>query len=138
MNKLKTLKISSLVALLIFFGNDLVFAEKDSPENVILSAANSLFTDVEKNKKLYENDITAFYERVDNILSPIIDFDVLIKSIIGKKNYQETSSEQKSWSPALGANKIPFLLTPTTITLKEENKIIRKHHLIKKIDLNMH
>ena len=101
MNKLKTLKISSLVALLIFFGNDLVFAEKDSPENVILSAANSLFTDVEKNKKLYENDITAFYERVDNILSPIIDFDVLIKSIIGKK-------------------------------------IIRKHHLSKKIDLNMH
>jgi len=96
MNKLKTLKISSLVALLIFFGNDLVFAEKDSPENVILSAANSLFTDVEKNKKLYENDITAFYERVDNILSPIIDFDVLIKSIIGKKNYQETSSEQKN------------------------------------------
>ena len=96
MNKLKTLKISSLIALLIFFGNDLVFAEKDSPENVILSAANSLFTDVEKNKKLYENDITAFYERVDNILSPIIDFDVLIKSIIGKKNYQETSSEQKN------------------------------------------
>ena len=96
MNKLKTLKISSLIALLIFFGNDLAFAEKDSPENIILSAANSLFTDVEKNKKLYENDITAFYERVDNILSPIIDFDVLIKSIIGKKNYQETSSEQKN------------------------------------------
>jgi len=96
MNKLKTLKISSLIAMLVFFGNDLVFAEKDSPENVILSAANSLFTDVEKNKKLYESDITAFYERVDNILSPIIDFDVLIKSIIGKKNYQETSSEQKN------------------------------------------
>ncbi len=96
MNKLKILKISSLIVFFIFFGNDLVFAEKDSPENVILSAANSLFTDVEKNKQLYENDITAFYERVDNILSPIIDFDVLIKSIIGKKNYQETSSEQKN------------------------------------------
>ena len=96
MNKLKTLRISSLIALLVFFGNGVTFAEKDSPENVILSAANSLFTDVEKNKKLYENDITAFYERVDNILSPIIDFDVLIKSIIGKKNYQETSSEQKN------------------------------------------
>ncbi len=95
MNKLKTLKISSLIALLIFFGNDLVFAEKDSPENVILSAANSLFTDVEKNKKLYENDITAFYERVDNILSPIIDFDVLIKSIIGKKNYQKHHLSKK-------------------------------------------
>ena len=45
---------------------------------------------------MYEEDITSFYKRVDNILTPIIDFDVLIKSIIGKKNYQETSSEQKN------------------------------------------
>ena len=55
-----------------------------------------MFTDVEKNKEMYEKDITTFYERVDNILSPIIDFEVLIRSIIGKKNYQETSSEQKN------------------------------------------
>ena len=45
---------------------------------------------------MYEEDITAFYKRVDNVLTPIIDFDVLIKSIIGKKNYEETSSEQKN------------------------------------------
>ncbi len=96
MNKLKIFKILSLIVFFIFLGNGVAYAEKASPENVILSAANSLFTDVEKNKQLYESDITAFYERVDNILSPIIDFDVLIKSIIGKKNYQETSSEQKN------------------------------------------
>ena len=45
---------------------------------------------------MYEEDITTFYKRVDNVLTPIIDFDVLIKSIIGKKNYQDTSSEQKN------------------------------------------
>ena len=73
------------------FGNTASFAYKETPENIILSAANNLFLDVEKNKKLYEDDITAFYERVDNILSPIIDFDVLIRSIIGKNNYQNTS-----------------------------------------------
>jgi phospholipid transport system substrate-binding protein len=61
-----------------------------------LNAANNLFSDVEKNKKVYENDITAFYTRVDEILTPIIDFEILIKSIIGKKNYQETSVEQKN------------------------------------------
>lgn len=72
------------------------FADKKTPEDIILNAANNLFSDVEKNKKVYENDITAFYVRVDEILTPIIDFEILIKSIIGKKNYQETSAEQKN------------------------------------------
>ena len=96
MKKLKIYTISILIILLTVFSSNKLFANTKAPENVILSAANSLFADVEKNKKLYEEDITAFYKRVDNVLTPIIDFDVLIKSIIGKKNYQETSSEQKN------------------------------------------
>ena len=96
MKKLKIYTISILVILLTVFSSNKLFANTKAPENVILSAANSLFSDVEKNKKLYEEDITAFYKRVDNVLTPIIDFDVLIKSIIGKKNYQDTSSEQKN------------------------------------------
>tara|TARA_B110000003_G_C16314866_1_gene404318 strand:- start:44 stop:607 length:564 start_codon:yes stop_codon:yes gene_type:complete len=81
---------------LIFLGNSESFAYKESPENIILSAANNLFVDVEKNKKLYENDISAFYQRVDNVLSPIIDFDVIIRSIIGKNNYQSTAEELRN------------------------------------------
>ncbi|MAW50543.1 MAG: hypothetical protein CMC41_05350 [Flavobacteriaceae bacterium] len=96
MRQLKLFTIISLLISVFFLGSDETFATKESPENVILSAANNLFTDVEKNKEMYEKDITTFYERVDNILSPIIDFDVLIRSIIGKKNYQETSSAQKN------------------------------------------
>jgi len=96
MKKLKIFTISILIIFLTIFSSNKLFANEKAPENVILSAANSLFADVEKNKKLYEEDITSFYKRVDNILTPIIDFDVLIKSIIGKKNYQETSSKQKS------------------------------------------
>ena len=96
MRQLKLFTIISLLISVFFLGSDETFATKESPENVILSAANNLFTDVEKNKEMYEKDITTFYERVDNILSPIIDFEVLIRSIIGKKNYQETSSEQKN------------------------------------------
>ena len=80
------LNSSMLVIIpLLFFGNTAVYSEELPPEKVILSAANDLFLDVEKNKSLYEEDITVFYERVDNILTPIVDFDVLIKSIIGKK-----------------------------------------------------
>ena len=96
MKKLKIYTISILIILLTAFSSNKLFANTKAPENVILSAANSLFSDVEKNKKLYEEDITSFYKRVDDVLTPIIDFDVLIKSIIGKKNYQETSSEQKN------------------------------------------
>ena len=96
---MKFFKLNSSILVLIpllFFGNTTVCSEVLPPEKVILSAANDLFLDVEKNKSLYEEDITVFYERVDNILTPIVDFDVLIKSIIGKKNYQSTSDDLKN------------------------------------------
>ena len=96
MKKFKIQKILIFILPLIFLGNSISFANKDSPENIILSAANNLFSDVEKNKKVYEEDISIFYKRVDNILSPIIDYDILIKTIIGKNNYQNTSEELRN------------------------------------------
>ena len=96
---MKFFKLNSSILVIIpflLFGNTSVYSEALPPEKVILSAANDLFLDVEKNKSLYEDDITVFYERVDNILTPIVDFDVLIKSIIGKKNYQSTSDDLKN------------------------------------------
>jgi len=91
------IKKSTLVFLpFLIFGTAFSYAEDLPPEKVILSAANNLFLDVEKNKSLYEADITAFYERVDSILTPIVDFEVLIKSIIGKKNYNETSDDLRN------------------------------------------
>jgi len=96
---MKFFKLNSSILIIIpflLFGNTSVYSEALPPEKVILSAANDLFLDVEKNKSLYEEDITVFYERVDNILTPIVDFDVLIKSIIGKKNYQSTSDDLKN------------------------------------------
>lgn len=96
---MKFFKLNSSILVIIpflLFGNTSVYSEALPPEKVILSAANDLFLDVEKNKSLYEEDITVFYERVDNILSPIVDFDVLIKNIIGKKNYQSTSDDLKN------------------------------------------
>ena len=96
---MKFFKLNSSILVIIpflLFSNTSVYSEALPPEKVILSAANDLFLDVEKNKSLYEEDITVFYERVDNILTPIVDFDVLIKSIIGKKNYQSTSDDLKN------------------------------------------
>ena len=96
---MKFFKLNRSILVIIpflLFGSTSVHSETLPPEKVILSAANDLFLDVEKNKSLYEEDITVFYERVDNILTPIVDFDVLIKSIIGKKNYQSTSDDLKN------------------------------------------
>ena len=96
---MKFFKLNNSIIVIIpflLFGNASVYSEVLPPEKVILSAANDLFLDVEKNKSLYEEDITVFYERVDNILTPIVDFDILIKSIIGKKNYQSTSDDLKN------------------------------------------
>lgn len=96
MKKFKTYGFLAAILPMMILGSVNSFADKKTPEDIILNAANNLFSDVEKNKKVYENDITAFYVRVDEILTPIIDFEILIKSIIGKKNYQETSAEQKN------------------------------------------
>jgi len=95
MKKFKLQNLLIFIIPLFIWGNSISLASKETPENVILSAAKNLFLDVEKNKDLYEDDITAFYERVDNILGPIVNFDILMKSIVGKKNYQNTSEDLK-------------------------------------------
>ena len=95
---MKKLKIFSLALFLplIFMGTSISYADSTAPENIILSAANNLFADVERNKDVYENDISSFYGRVDEILTPIIDFDILIKSITGKKKYNDMPDELKN------------------------------------------
>ena len=95
MKKLKLYSLAIFIIPLMILGNTLSYANNGTPENVILTAANSLFSDVKANKTLYENDITSFYKRVDTVLGPIIDFDILIKSIVGKKNYKKISDTQK-------------------------------------------
>ena len=95
MKKLKTFSLALFLPL-VFMSSSVSYSDVTSPENIILSAANNLFADVEKNKKVYENDISSFYGRVDKILTPIIDFDILIKSITGKKKYSDMSVELKN------------------------------------------
>ena len=95
MKKLKLYSLAIFIIPLMILGNTLSYANNGTPENVILTAANSLFSDVKANKTLYEDDITSFYKRVDTVLGPIIDFDILIKSIVGKKNYKKISDTQK-------------------------------------------
>ena len=84
-----------------------------------------MFSDVEKNKKIYEEDISAFYERVDNILSPIIDFDVLIKSIIGKNNYKNTSDDLRNRFKIALKNQLIRIYAKTIVEYSNSNiKII--------------
>ena len=93
MRKFKIQKIFTYLIPLLLVGASCAYAAKLSPEDVILSAAGNLFSDVEKNKNLYEEDITIFYSRVDNIISPIIDFDSVVRRILGKKNYKNTTED---------------------------------------------
>jgi len=95
MKKLKLYSLAIFIIPLMILGNTLSYANNETPANVILTAANSLFSDVKANKTLYEDDITSFYKRVDAVLGPIIDFDILIKSIVGEKNYKQISDTQK-------------------------------------------
>ena len=125
MKKFKIQKILIFILPIIFLANSASFANKDAPEDIILSAANNLFSDVEKNKKIYEEDISAFYERVDNILSPIIDFDVLIKSIIGKNNYKNTSDDLRNRFKIALKNQLIRIYAKTIVEYSNSNiKII--------------
>ena len=125
MKKFKIQKILIFILPIIFLANSASFANKDAPEDIILSAANNLFSDVEKNKKIYEEDISAFYERVDNILSPIIDFDVLIKSIIGKNNYKNTSDDLRNGFKIALKNQLIRIYAKTIVEYSNSNiKII--------------
>ena len=125
MKKFKIQKILIFILPIIFLANSASFANKDAPEDIILSAANNLFSDVEKNKKIYEEDISAFYERVDNILSHIIDFDVLIKSIIGKNNYKNTSDDLRNRFKIALKNQLIRIYAKTIVEYSNSNiKII--------------
>ena len=125
MKKFKIQKILIFILPIIFLANSASFANKDAPEDIILSAANNLFSDVEKNKKIYEEDISTFYERVDNILSPIIDFDVLIKSIIGKNNYKNTSDDLRNRFKIALKNQLIRIYAKTIVEYSNSNiKII--------------
>lgn len=121
--KLKKIIISFFS--IIFLINSSVYGNDQKPEEIILSAANNLFTDVEENKDIYVNDITAFYGRVDNILSPIIDFDTLIKTIIGKKIYNTSSEDLKNRFKIALKNQLIRIYAKTIVEYsKSEIKII--------------
>jgi len=121
--KLKKIIISFFS--IIFLINSSVYGNDQKPEEIILSAANNLFTDVEENKDIYVNDITTFYGRVDNILSPIIDFDTLIKTIIGKKIYNTSSEDLKNRFKIALKNQLIRIYAKTIVEYsKSEIKII--------------
>jgi len=121
--KLKKIIISFFS--IIFLINSSVYGNDQKPEEIILSAANNLFTDIEENKDIYVNDITAFYGRVDNILSPIIDFDTLIKTIIGKKIYNTSSEDLKNRFKIALKNQLIRIYAKTIVEYsKSEIKII--------------
>ncbi len=95
MKKFNTFSLLVIVLPLMFLCSKDSFANKEKPENIILVKANELFSDIEINKQLYQKNLDGFYKKVDKTLSPLIDFDSILKLIIGNKKYEETSDDLK-------------------------------------------
>ena len=56
---------------------------------------------------MYKKDITPYYKIVNDVLAPILDYDSLIKQILGKQIYSTTSEkDRKRFTNALQAQLI--------------------------------
>ena len=97
-----------LTFLLIFLSSiNYNWASSNSPEFIIEEAAKKLFENVKENKEEYKKDITPYYKIVNDVLAPILDYDSLIKQILGKQIYSTTSEkDRKRFTNALQAQLI--------------------------------
>ena len=97
-----------LTFLLIFLSSiNYNWAASNSPEFIIEEAAKELFENVKENKEEYKKDITPYYKIVNDVLAPILDYDSLIKQILGKQIYSTTSEkDRKRFTNALQAQLI--------------------------------
>ena len=85
-----------LTFLLIFLSSiNYNWASSNSPEFIIEEAAKELFENVKENKEEYKKDITPYYKIVNDVLAPILDYDSLIKQILGKQIYSTTSEKDR-------------------------------------------
>lgn len=85
-----------LTFLLIFLSSiNYNWAASNSPEFIIEEAAKELFENVKENKEEYKKDITPYYKIVNDVLAPILDYDSLIKQILGKQIYSTTSEKDR-------------------------------------------
>ena len=97
-----------LTFLLIFLSSiNYNWASSNSPEFIIEEAAKELFENVKENKEEYKKNIAPYYKIVNDVLAPILDYDSLIKQILGKQIYSTTSEkDRKRFTNALQAQLI--------------------------------
>ena len=95
-SSIKSENCSIKTFLLIFLSSiNYNWASSNSPESIIEEAAKELFDNVKENKEEYKKDITPYYKIVNDVLAPILDYDSLIKQILGKQIYSTTSEKDR-------------------------------------------
>ena len=97
MTNIASLRLSggafALAALLLWAGAG---ATADSPQARLQGVSDELLQQIRLRMDEFEHDDEALYSFVDDTLGGVLDYDRILRIILGKKVYQEASPEQRN------------------------------------------
>ena len=97
MTNIASLRLSggafALAALLLWAGAG---ATADSPQVRLQGVSDELLEQIRLRMDEFERDDEALYDFVSNTIGGVLDYDRILKIILGKKVYQEATPEQRS------------------------------------------
>ncbi len=65
-------------------------------EQVVQDTSDSMLVLIESGRSYAQDDPERFYQEVEALLSPVVDFQRFAGSVMGKKYYQQATKEQRS------------------------------------------
>lgn len=91
--------MTRVVSLCFAFISSLAVADSASPDRLVSQATNELLTAVTEARGYYETDPTRFFDRVEQIISPLVDFYSFSRGVMGewgsRSYYQSLQSEEQ-------------------------------------------
>lgn len=97
MNVLKS-RVCFVVLLASFAFGALARAEMVPPETVVKNTVDSMVTNIQSNRALYESDTTALYKMVEDTLIPAIHVPRMSKLILGRYVKSATAEQIEAFS----------------------------------------
>lgn len=96
--KLKTVATGLLLTLLAAQALTAQAIEEDwrAAEQVVQETSDAMLALIEEGRSYAQDDPERFYQAVEGLLSPVVDFRRFAGSVMGKKYYQQASSEQRT------------------------------------------
>lgn len=91
--------IAWLIGVLAIFGvaqAQAVDEEWRAAEQVVQETSDAMLVLIEESRDYAKDDPERFYQKVEALLSPVVDFPRFAGSVMGKKYYQQATKEQRS------------------------------------------